>query len=117
MLCRATNALISVRLDYNNFRKKYRNFCLLMYLFFFNYFYLFSFLCKRSINESLIAKEFPKYVALKTAESFGTQIKVTVKVEVIGALYYFCSIFFFFHFHSKLSIFMSYPPVIWLSFH
>lgn len=24
--CRATNALISVRLDYNNLRKKYRNF-------------------------------------------------------------------------------------------
>ena len=27
MLCRATNALISVRLIYNNLRKKYRNFC------------------------------------------------------------------------------------------
>lgn len=29
MLCRATNALISVRLIYNNLRKKYRNFCFL----------------------------------------------------------------------------------------
>lgn len=42
MLCRATNALISVRLDYNNLRKKYRNFWFLFcsFIFFFNCLYL-----------------------------------------------------------------------------
>ena len=39
MLCRATYALISVRLDYNNLRKKYRNFCFFMYLFLFIIFF------------------------------------------------------------------------------
>lgn len=36
MLCRATNALISVRLIYNNLRKKYRNFCFIFCLFLFH---------------------------------------------------------------------------------
>jgi len=41
VFCRATNALISVRLDYNNLRKKYRNFWFLFCsfgLFFYSFF-------------------------------------------------------------------------------
>lgn len=82
MLCRATNALISVRLIYNNLRKKYRNFCFL-----FCSFVCFPFLLPPLIfvpstllptpqprspfdndhRELYHQRVSPKYVALKTA--------------------------------------------------
>ena len=102
MLCRATNALISVRLIYNNLRKKYRNFCFLFC----------SFVCFRfvpSLNPSFhqpfdifpqhqlpwvyTTKEYRQnMLRWKRHNRSAYTNNSTVEVKVIGGSFFFCSL-------------------------
>lgn len=108
MLCRATNALISVRLDYNNLRKKYRNFWFLFCSFILFFFFLFNCLYlslslflpfsspllrpgTRPPYESLPAKRIAKICRAENGIIVRhIQINnITVQVKVIGDLFLF----------------------------
>lgn len=131
MLCRATNALISVRLIYNNLRKKYRNFC------FFYFVRLFIFDSFPPFNPHFVSIN-PLFIPLKhwspwvyTTKEYRQNMlrwkrhnrsaytnNSTVEVKVIGGLFIFflCSLLPVTPFRSKWRTAAFAPSVVALLF-